>query len=71
MDEDHVGTGLVKRLAAPKRVVEIGDAPRIRSPDYDEVRIRPRLDGLLDLGDHEFRRHQMFDADMVVETARQ
>src|SRR5712691_5378114 len=69
--EQHVGARLVEGFRAAQRLVEIVDPPCIGAGDDHEVGIGARRQRFLDLLDHESGRHQVIDADVMLDPPRQ
>ena len=69
--EHHVGAGLGEGFAAADRFVDAAGAARIGARDDHEVRIGARGQRLLELLHEELGRHQMIDADVVLDPPRQ
>jgi len=55
----HVGASLHEQLAAPDRLVEALDARRVGAGGNEQVRIAPRVERGLDLGEHLLDRHDL------------
>ncbi len=58
-------------FAAAQRIVEAADPARIGAGDDDEVGVAARGKGFRELFEHELGRHQVIDAGMMLEAARQ
>ena len=71
IDENHVGARLLEGFAAAQRVVEAKEADGIGTRDDQHVGICARRDRSLHPLDHEFDWHQVLDAEMMLDAARQ
>ena len=69
--EQHVGARLLEGFAAAQRLIEAVEAARIGAGDDQQIGIGAGGERLLDLLDHELGRHQVLDADMVLDPPRQ
>ena len=65
-DQQHVCAGAMQSLATPQRLVEAPRAGRIGAPDDQKVRVAPRGNGGLDLGNHQVEADDVLDADVMV-----